>query len=67
MIILSTVLSLFLILRLLLILNLLEGENLTLGIIWRFTTILRLILPLVLFPRLRAYTLFFRSVWVLSR
>ena len=50
LIILSVVMSLFLILSLLMILNLLEVENLTLGIMWRFTTILRLILPLVLFP-----------------
>ena len=66
MIILSAVMSLFLILSLLLILNLLEGENLTLGIIWWFPTILRLILPLILFLRLRAFTLFFGSVWVLG-
>ena len=61
LIILSVVLSLFL------ILNLLGGENLTLGITWCVNTILSMILPLVLFLRLRAYTLFFGSVWVLSR
>ena len=66
LIILSVVLSLFLILSLLLILNLLGGENLTLGITWWFSTILRLILPLILFVRLGAFTLFFGSVWVLG-
>ena len=61
LIILSAAMNLFL------ILNLLGGENLTLGITWRFNAIVRLILPLVLFVRMRAFTLFFGSVWVLMR
>ena len=66
LIIVSVILSLFLILSLLLILNLLGGENSTLGITWWFTTNLRLILPLILVIWLRAFTLFFGSVWVLG-
>ena len=64
LIILSVGKSLFLILRLLLILNKLGGNNLTLGNTWWITTMLRLILPLILFTWLRAFTLFFGSVRV---
>ena len=60
LIILSVVLSLFL------ILNLLGGENLTLGITWCVSTVLIMIFPLVLFMRLRAFNLFFGSVWALG-
>ena len=56
MIILSVILSLSL------ILNFLKGKDLTLGIIRWFAIILRLILLM----RLRAFTLFFGSVWVLG-
>ena len=52
--------------NLFLILNLLGGENLTLGITWCVNTVLSMILPLVLFMRLRAFTLFFGSVWALG-
>src|SRR5215216_4964662 len=53
LIILSTVLGLLLILRILLILSELGGMNLILGIIWCITISMSLILPLILFIRLR--------------